>query len=149
MQVLRSPESRARARRRRCEYHANIDIGLPLGTVVITLLVIVMVTAPPYIQGFPLHLPVSKHAVSRVGATREDAMPVNVTRDGAIYFRHTAVQPQDLRNKIQEAMGKGAEKKIYMQVAKCTFYADVSTALDAIRDSGVANVIFLTEKQEP
>jgi biopolymer transport protein ExbD len=144
---LRSPQARMLARRRGLPF-TKIDVSMPYGTVVLTLLIIMMlVTAVNSHHGFLPELPTSHHSRWLLGAVREDAMRMSVTRDGAIYFSKTAVDPhgKDIENRISSALAKGAEKRIYLQVDRRARYRDVSIALDAIRHAGIAAVTFVVE----
>ena len=145
---LHSPQARMLARRR-CIPFRKFDISIPFGTVVLTLLIVMMLGAD---VNRPRHafwgqLPAAQHSRRLPGATREDAMRMFVTRDGAIYFGNTAVDGhgKDIENRISGSLAKGAERRIYLTVDGRAKYADVSTALDAIRHAGIAAVTFVVE----
>ena len=149
MARLRRPEARARMRRRRCRDRASIDSYLPLGTVLVALLVTVMAAQPSITHGVPLDVPSSQHAHSVSGAMREDAVRILVLRDGAMYFGHTAVEPreEEIADRVREALARGAETRVYLEVDQRAPYGVVSIALDSIRHAGIVDVTFLTAAQ--
>lgn len=95
----------------------------------------------------PVDRAVALHATPLPGALREDAMQVDVTRDGRVFFRNHQVNAKDLPNEIREGIRAGAEKRIYLAADARVKYGDVRAVLDQIRLSGIEKVSFLT--QEP
>jgi len=81
---------------------------------------------------------------------REDAMRRFVTRDGALYFGHTAIEPggKDFAGRVHEGVARGAEKRVYLEVDQRAYYGDVSVALESIRHAGILDVTFITETQQ-
>ena len=89
-------------------------------------------------------LPLTRHAVPMPNARREDAINVTITRDGKVYFRNYRTTCDDLPHAIQEAVRDGGEAKVYVAVDARARYSDVEVVIDAIRQAGIANVVFLT-----
>jgi|ERR1700687_5675912 len=77
------------------------------------------------------------------GANREDALTVVILRDGSIYFGKGRTKAGDLPEQIREAVGRGAEKKIYIRGDARVRYRTVLEVLDAIRSAGVEKIAFL------
>ena len=86
-----------------------------------------------------------QHAQKLPKANREDAILVALTRDGSLYFRNSRIVPDQLPNKIRDAMLNGAEKRIYFAVDARSKYGDVSALLPYIQLSGIENVSILAE----
>jgi biopolymer transport protein TolR len=86
-----------------------------------------------------------QHARNLPKAVREDAISIAVTRDGSLYFRNSRVVPDQLPNKIRDAVLNGAEKRIYLVVDARAQYGAVNALLPYIQLSGIENVSILTE----
>ncbi len=128
--------------------HSRID-AYPLVGSAVTLLVILIVSPPVVTRGFIVDLPQTWSANPMPSAVREDVLSVEVTRDGKIYFRNIAILAEELPGKIREGLKNGAEKKVYLRADARARYGDVKQALIEIRQAGIENVCFLTEKLQP
>lgn len=69
---------------------------------------------------------------------------VEVMRYGRMSFGNTWVQADELPEKIQERLQRGAEKRVYMVVDSRANYRDVSAVLSKFGLAGVEKVSFLT-----
>jgi len=114
----------------------------------ITLLILFMVdTKPPHYHAwYAAHLPSVKHPIAQPNATREDSIRISVTRDGLVFLRDHAIQPQELSGLIREAVKSGSERKAYLAVDARTMYGDVIPVVEQIRMSGVSDLCFLANK---
>ena len=108
-----------------------------------------LVCPPIVTHGSGVDLPRTWYAGPMPRAVREDALSVPVTRDGKIYFRNVPISAKDLPDKIREGLKNGAEKKVYLRADTRARYGDVKQALIEIRQAGIENVCFLTEKLQP
>jgi biopolymer transport protein ExbD len=88
----------------------------------------------------------TRHSRYLPKASREDAIVISLTRDGAVYFRYTRLRPAELPNRIHDCVLNGAEKRIYLNVDARAKYGDVNAILPYIRLAGIENVTFLTEQ---
>jgi biopolymer transport protein ExbD len=66
----------------------------------------------------------------------------------ATFFRTDVVAAEQLPVHIREALGQGAENKVYIRADAHAQYGDVKMILDAVRASGVENVAFLADRRE-
>jgi len=126
-----------------------VSLEMAMTQVMVTLLIIMMLiegTTPHH--GFPLERAATKHAVPMPGANREDAIKILLTRDGAVYFGHTATQVGDLPNQIRQKVRDGSERRAYLMIDARTKYWDVENVVDAIRGSGIWNVALLVERDQ-
>jgi biopolymer transport protein ExbD len=80
------------------------------------------------------------------GAEREDVMKVSVMRDGRLYFRRDRVEPDELPSRIREAVGEGAERKIYATIDGRARNGDVEVMLDAIRASRITRIAIMSTR---
>ena len=70
-----------------------------------------------------------QHAKNLPRANREDAIWITLSRDGSVYFRNSRVRPDQLPNRIHDAVLNGAEKRIYLNVDARARYGDMGTLL--------------------
>ena len=114
----------------------------------VLLLVLMMTTAR---SEYPHHgryvsLPRTLSAEPQPSARREDVIKVSVSRDGNVFFRNMQVGADGLPDQIREAIGAGAERKVYLEVDSRTRYSDVAAVLDQIRAAKISQICFLAEK---
>ena len=119
------------------------------GVTVLLLIVMMLVEAvEPHHSTMPADMAKAKHVVPMPDAKREDAIRIIVTRDGAIYFGHTATRVEDLAEQIRQKVRDGSERRAYLMVDQRTKYWDVETVVDAIRVSGIWKVGLLVEQEQ-
>lgn len=87
-----------------------------------------------------------QHAKDLPKAIREDTIWITVTREGSVYFRNSRVPPDQLPNKIRDAVLNGAEKRIYLNVDARTKYGNLNSLLPYIQLSGIEDVSILAER---
>ena len=80
-------------------------------------------------------------------ADRKDAILIEVQRDGRVFFRADPVSPDDLPADIREWASRGSEKKVYIRADHAARYQAVKEVLDATRDAGVENVVFIVDSR--
>ena len=111
----------------------------------VQLFIFPMVLPTPH-HGRQLDLAVTRNAMPMPNSLRNDSMKVSITRDGRAFYGTSAVPSEDLPELIREAVRKGAERKIYLQVDARTQYGDVEPVLDQIRQTRILNLAILVEK---
>jgi biopolymer transport protein ExbD len=92
----------------------------------------------------PADIPKSVSATTQPGAIREDAIEIYVTRDGAVYFRHSATRLHDLASALQSAIHEGAESKACVRADARAKNGDVEAVVDEIRRAGITQIAFIT-----
>jgi biopolymer transport protein ExbD len=102
----------------------------------------IFLIATPH-HGVSADLPKIWNSKSMPGANREDALTVVILRDGSMYFAKGHTKPGDVPEQIQEGVGRGAEKKIYIRADARVRYRTVLEVLDAVRSAGVEKMAFL------
>jgi biopolymer transport protein ExbD len=142
---------RPSAARRRMPPRSIIDVSGFAGIMFVLVFLFLEMTAPldRPMHSFATDLPITYYPASKPGALREDTIALMITRDGAVYFRNAKILPRDLPAAIQEAVNTGSEKTVYIRADARVKYADVKVVLERIRESGLANVTFLTEWHQP
>lgn len=93
-------------------------------------------------------LPRVSHPVLMRGANREDAMLVEVQRDGSIWLGNDRMSLGQLPTKIDEAVRHGSERKVYLRVDARAWYGTVAEVLSAVRSAGVENIAFLVDERK-
>ena len=92
-----------------------------------------------------VELPKAHHATGMPRAEYEDALIVTVMRDGKIYTDSMLItDPSELRNKLQDGIRNGSEKRVYINADQRVHYRAVAQVLDQIRLAGIEKVSFLT-----
>jgi len=132
---------------RRNELLCRLDPA-PFAAIVLAILYIFL--GPLGITDMPVHgwsadRVALQHAKNLPMANREDAIWITLTRDGSVYFRNSRSHPDQLPNKIRDAVLNGAEKRIYLNVDARAKYGDVNALLPYIQLSGIENVSLLAE----
>jgi biopolymer transport protein ExbD len=156
MRIVDRLQRRVRARRK-CQ--PLLVVGVALETAMagsmLTLLIILMVVVGfrPYRFTIPLELNPTDHAVLFRAATREDAIRMLITRDGALYYDsgvgYLEIRVADMADHVREKVREGSERRAYLMVDQRAHYGDVKPVIDAIRDGGVWNVSLVVGVHEP
>jgi len=134
-----------RAAKRRPAVYPDIS-PIPFLSVSLALLFFFLGMPVPTGHGLPIVPPETQNATPQPGAVREDAMRVAIARDGHVFFRQTAIAPEQLPDLIRTAVRKGAEKRIYLLADRRAKYADVKVVIDQIQLSGIRDVVILANK---
>jgi biopolymer transport protein ExbD len=123
--------------------YCRID-PLPYLSFILVLLCVFMIDAPP-IHSHSVYLFASAHAKPLYAAVKWDAIRIDISRDGSVYFCRRKTLPRFRPNQIRTAAYGGAEKRIYLAVDVRAHYGDVNAVVAEIQSSGVENVSFLME----
>ena len=125
----------------------RIDVFSLLG-VQIVLFVIFTCTIPAYPHhGIYLDLPKARYSVPMPRALREDAMIVTVMSDGKIVFDAQLMYfPGGLRQKLQERVRSGSERRVYIKADGGVRYRAVKDVLEQARLAGIQKIGILTER---
>jgi biopolymer transport protein ExbD len=119
-------------------------------SVEVALLIIFLVNLPsPHDNRSPVDLARTQHADPLPAALREDAMLVAVTRDGNVFYGTQQIQPNDLPTAIQDAVRRGSERKVYLQVDARAHYGDAVVVIDQVRQAGIENIGIITDQRPP
>ncbi|HEX3119467.1 MAG TPA: biopolymer transporter ExbD [Candidatus Acidoferrum sp.] len=127
-----------------------VSLEMAMTQVMVTLLIIMMLIegVTPHHSNSPADMAKVNHAASMPGARREDAINLIISRDGAIYFGHTATRVDDIAEQIRQKVRGGSERRAYLKVDQRAKYGDVESVVDAIRGGGIWNVALLVEQNQ-
>lgn len=135
--------------RRKCRVLVGAQDIAMAGVAVMLLIVMMLVEGTtPHHSTSPADMAKVKHVVSMSGAKREDAINIILSRDGAIYFGHSATRLEDIAEQIRQNVRAGSERRAYLKVDHRAKYGDVETVVDAIRGGGIWNVGLLVEQDQ-
>jgi biopolymer transport protein TolR len=139
------PQFKLSALRRRNELLCRIDMW-GFVSVMIVLLFMLLMHKMSYVD-LPrnvVDLVAAHHSTRMPSALREDAVRVNITRDGAVFFGNSRVAKSDLPDLIRESLRQGAERRVYVSADARANYSQITAVLEEIRLTGIENVAFLT-----
>jgi len=126
----------------------TLQFACVMSLVVFVVLLTVLTFGAPTCGGMSADLPKVLHPVSMRGADREDAMIVNITRDGKVYFAVDQVNPADLPQKIADRLkDHDVERKVYIKADMRARWGAVKPVLDAVRSAGLMRVAFLVDER--
>jgi len=121
-----------------------------MGMVLLAVLFLFMPISVVCGGGIAVDLPKVIHPTSMAWADREDAMIVNVTRDGRVYFGSEQVVPHSLPVKIADRLkDHSVERKLYIKADMRARYGVVKQVLDGARAAGLLRVAFLVDQRRP
>ena len=115
-----------------------------LAAVYIAILWLLMPTSVVDLGRSPITPARVKHSVLMLGAHREDATIVTVTRDGNVFVANTQVQPADLPSQIAKSLAQGGERKGYLKADARAKYGDVKAVIECIKAAGIENIGLIT-----
>ena len=129
--------------------NSNINVT-PMVDVMLVLLIIFMVITPMLNNKVTVTLPVANAAILMDNASKEDAVTVAVTRNGAVFLGADQVSLDALAAKISALLENKpeGEKEVYMRADVRANYGKVMDAVDQIRAAGVSQLGLLTDKRE-
>lgn len=143
---LPSSLAKARIEQRKTVTTAAINMW-PFAAIMMVILFILM--APTLVIVHPRYAPVDRPmavtATAQPKANRDDAITVQVSRDGAVFFRSYRVRLEDLPQFIHEAVKGGAEPKVYLSGDARAKYGDIQAVVAKIREARIKEVVILTE----
>lgn len=109
----------------------------------------IVVDTPRGAAYIPVDLAKVSHPDDMMGASREDALIVAITRDGQVWFGTDRIAPENLPAAIHERVSRGAERKVYIRADMRARYRGVSQVLGNVRAAGIENVAFLVDRVHP
>ena len=103
---------------------------------------------PPLQAGVSVQLPVTGNAVALPKADSQDALVVALTADGATYIGVDRVTTSALAERVKKLLSGRSDKTLYVKADARVPYARVVEIIDAVRNSGVDLLTFLTAQQD-
>jgi biopolymer transport protein ExbD len=102
----------------------------------------------PLQAGVSVQLPVTTSAVPIPKADNQDALVVALTADGATYLGVDRVATSVLADRVKKVLAARSDKTLYIKADARVPYARVVEIMDAVRNSGVDLLTFLTAQQD-
>jgi len=125
----------------------RMDVMGLLGIWIVLFVILILGASIHPHHGIWADLPKAQHSVAMPWANREDALIVNVMRDGQIYFDVQRVSfPDDLHKRLEERARRDAEKRVYIRADGRARYSTIKEVLEQVRLAGIEKVSFLTER---
>jgi biopolymer transport protein ExbD len=101
----------------------------------------------PLQAGVSVQLPVTGTAVAVPKADNQDALVVALTADGATYLGVDRVAASALAGRVKTLVSARSDKTLYIKADARVPYARVVEIIDAVHNSGVEALTFLTAQQ--
>jgi len=109
---------------------------------------VIFMTLPVHHGGYSVDLPKVLHPVAMPEANREDAMIINITRDGKVYFGTEQVSPITLSAKLADRLkGHATERKVYIKADMRARWGTIKPVLDGVHAAGILRVAFLVDQR--
>jgi len=102
----------------------------------------------PLRAGVSVQLPVTGSAVAVPKADNQDALVVALTADGATYLGVDRLATSVLAERVKNLLSARSDKTLYIKADARVPYARVVEVMDAVRNSGVDLLTFLTAQQD-
>src|SRR6476660_1004963 len=119
------------------------DINVtPLVDVMLVLLIIMMIVAPPLQQGVPITLPMAAHTEDK--PDNQDSVVVFIDAKSKLYVNSIEVREEDLPARITTAME--GKKVVYLKGDVEAPYSAIMKMMDALRKAQIDTVGLITEK---
>jgi biopolymer transport protein ExbD/biopolymer transport protein TolR len=117
-------------------------------SLVVFVLLLMFLTIPTVFHSGSVDLPKVLHPVFMPGANREDAMIVNITRDGKLYFGSEQVTTATLRERMADHLkDHSVERKVYIKADMRARWGAVKQVVDSVRMVGLMRIAFLVDQR--
>jgi len=126
----------------------TLPFACVMSLVVFVLLLVFLTNGGPICRGTSIDLAKVGHPVSMPGAGREDAMIVNITRDGKVYFTVDQIAPANLPQKIADRLNdRSVERQVYIRVDLRARWGTVRQVIEGVQAAGLVRVAFLVDQR--
>ena len=102
----------------------------------------------PLQAGVSVQLPVTGNAVAVPKADNQEALVVALTADGTTYLGGDRLATSALAERVKSLLSARNDKTLYIKADGRVPYARVVEVIDAVRNSGVDALTFLTAQQD-
>ena len=120
---------------------ADINVT-PMVDVMLVLLVIFMVTAPPLVAGVPVELP--KNSAQRISQTKKPVI-VTLAADGGLFVRDERIDAPSLLARLSALKTAEGDAVVYVRADKKIPYGDVMELLGRLGASGYQKISLLSQ----
>lgn len=102
----------------------------------------------PLQRGVSVQLAVTSNAVAVPDADTQDALVVALTADGSVYLRGERLPISALADRVRRMLSTRDQKTLYVKADARAPYGTVIGVIDAVQQSGVEGVTFLTAQRD-
>jgi biopolymer transport protein ExbD len=102
----------------------------------------------PLQAGVSVQLPVTSNAVAIPDADNQTALVVAVTADGTTYLGVNPLPASALAESVKNLLSTRNDKTLYIKADARVPHARVIEVIDAVRNSGVDGLTFITAQQD-
>jgi biopolymer transport protein ExbD/biopolymer transport protein TolR len=103
----------------------------------------------PLQAGVSVQLPVTSNAVAVPNADSQNALVVALTADGTAYLGVNRLTTSALADSVRTTLSARNDKTLYIKADGRVPHARVIEVIDAVRNSGVDGITFITAQQDP
>ena len=136
----------SRRGRRRHAPIAEINVT-PFVDVMLVLLIIFMVAAPPLTVGVPLQLP--QTAAEAVTAEPEEPLTISLPAEGPLVLMTTEVPARELVPRLRAVAAERQSSRIYLRADGAVAYARVMEVMGALNAAGFRDIVLVTDSGGP
>jgi biopolymer transport protein TolR len=122
---------------------ADINIT-PLVDVVLVLLIIFMVTAPVLQSGIDVSVPKTR----TVKEITEERMVITINKDQRIFLGNDAININEIGARLRQKIRDPRHQSIFVRADENIPFGVFATVMDAVKQSGFANVSIVTQPLE-
>jgi biopolymer transport protein ExbD/biopolymer transport protein TolR len=128
----------------------SLQFASVMGLVVFVILLVFMTDTRPHHHLY-VDLPKVHDPVSMVGADREDAIKITITRDGRVWLGGDPLYDlADLPGKLRDHLkDPEVEHKAYVTADMRARWGTVKMVLQGVHDAGIVRVAFLANQRGP
>ena len=121
------------------------DINItPFVDVVLVLLIIFMITAPVIQSGIEVDVP----RTQVVREIAEEKLVVSIDREQKLYLQNTAVNVNELGQKIREQLLDPSRQSIYLRADQSVPFGTIAAVMDSLKLAGIQNISVVTQPLE-
>ena len=127
--------------------NSNINVT-PMVDVMLVLLIIFMVITPMLQKDVSVDLAKTDSPKEMKDADKDSAIVVAITRDGTVFFGTKRTPPDQLADKVKDALANRTNKEVFIRADRRARYGSVTDVVDNVRSAGVDEVGLLTEQRK-
>jgi len=137
--------------RRRSERPINEINVSGFVSIMVALLFLFLADSAPHARRSrpPVDLAKVNRAVPVRGANREDAVIISLMRDGRVYLGNDQIPPDQLAQRLREAVNHSGDKGIYMNADARAKYGSVLRVVEVLQSEKIGSVVFLVDERKP
>ena len=117
---------------------------IPFIDIMLVLLIIFMVTAPVIQSGIEVDVP----RTQVVREIAEEKLVVSIDREQRLYLQNTAVNVNELGQKIREQLLDPTRQSVYLRADQSVPFGTIAAVMDSLKLAGIQNISVVTQPLE-